>query len=265
MNYTRSSAKYNQTLRLRRIPAPAMNPTTPPDDAPDRPRRQLRSFVRRAGRLTAGQARALDRLGPRYLLDPGAATLDLDAAFGRHAPRVLEIGFGSGEALLALAGRCPWADFVGVEVHEPGIGHLLMELERAGLDNVRAICRDVVEVLAALAPDTAFDAVNVFFPDPWPKKRHHKRRLIQPPFIARLAGVQPPGALLHFATDWQPYAQHVAEVVDADARYARIEPEQAERDPLAWRPETRFERRGLRRGHEVSDLYWRRTDVPAAG
>lgn len=220
----------------------------------------LRSFVRRAGRLTSGQARALEQLGPKYLLDASGQSLDLDSAFGRRAPRVLEIGFGSGEALVGLAGRCPWADFLGVEVHEPGVGHLLMEVERAGIDNVRAVCRDVIEVLAALAPGTVFDAVNIFFPDPWPKKRHHKRRLIQPPFVTRLAQVQAAGALLHFATDWQPYAEHVIEVVDADPHYARIDASDAERDPLAWRPQTRFERRGLKRGHEVSDLYWRRLD-----
>jgi tRNA (guanine-N7-)-methyltransferase len=214
--------------------------------------------VRRAGRLTDAQARALETLGGTWLLPGPGPALVLDEVFGRVAPRVLEIGFGDGEALVAMAGRLPEVDFIGLEVHEPGVGHLLLRLEQEQLGNVRAICHDAAEVTTRRLPTAAFAAINVFFPDPWPKKRHHKRRLVQGPMIARLAQLQAPGGLLHLATDWVPYAEHMAEVMAASPDYHAIDAEAAAADPLAWRPETKFERRGLRLGHEVRDLYYRR-------
>src|SRR5690606_12398417 len=173
-----------------------------------RPLRKVRSFVRRPGRITAAQRRALDTLLPRFGLPFEERRLDLDAVFGRAAPRVLDIGFGDGEALVTTAARYPHIDYLGVEIHEPGVGHLLILLERAGIENVRVIVHDVVEVIDAMLPDASFDAINLFFPDPWPKKRHHKRRLVQPPFIAQCERIMKPGALLHVATDWAPYAEH---------------------------------------------------------
>lgn len=232
-----------------------MTPRTP---ASPPPQRRIRSFVRRAGRLTDAQARALETLGGTWLLPGTGGRLALDEVFGRPAPRVLEIGFGDGEALVAMAARLPEVDFLGLEVHEPGVGHLLLRLEQEGLGNVRAICHDAAEVIARRLPPQAFAAINVFFPDPWPKKRHHKRRLIQAPLVARLAQLQPPGGLLHLATDWMPYAEHMAEVMAASPDYTVLGAEEAAADPLAWRPQTKFERRGLRLGHEVRDLYYRR-------
>src|SRR5690606_23583613 len=175
--------------------------------------RKIRSFVKRPGRITAAQQRALETLLPRYGVPFEARRLDLDALFGRAAPRVLDIGFGDGEALVTTAAAHPDIDYLGVEVHEPGVGHLLILLERARLTNVRVIVRDVVDVIDAMLPDASFDAINVFFPDPWPKKRHHKRRLVQPGFIAQCERIMKPGALLHIATDWAPYAEHVREVL----------------------------------------------------
>ncbi|MBU6379603.1 MAG: tRNA (guanosine(46)-N7)-methyltransferase TrmB, partial [Gammaproteobacteria bacterium] len=182
--------------------------------------RRIRSFVLRAGRITAAQQRALETLWPRYGLEPplpSAAPLDLDAVFGRHAPRSLEIGFGNGDNLLALAAAHPERDFIGVEVHRAGVGHLLLCAEAAGLDNLRVICHDAVEVLEQAIAPAALDEVLILFPDPWHKKRHHKRRLVQPAFVALLASRLAPGGRLQLATDWEPYAQQMLEVVGASA------------------------------------------------
>lgn len=223
------------------------------------PERRIRSFVRRAGRMTLAQARAIETLAPRFVLPYIPDACPLRQAFGRDAPRVLEIGFGNGDALVAQAGRLPEMDFLGVEVHEPGVGHLLLGVEAQGLTNVRVICHDAAEVIRDMLPAAGFSAINIFFPDPWPKKRHHKRRLVQPALIGQLARLQPAGALLHLATDWMPYAEHMDEVMAASADYRVATQEEITAEPLAWRPETRFERRGLRLGHEVRDLYFRRT------
>jgi tRNA (guanine-N7-)-methyltransferase len=218
--------------------------------------RKVRSFVRRPGRTTAAQSRALADLMPRFGIPFAEKTLDLIEVFGRDAPRVLEIGFGNGEALFTLAANQPAVDYLGVEVHEPGIGHLLLLLERAGLSNVRVIDRDAVEVLREMIPDACFDAVNVFFPDPWPKKRHHKRRLIQPEFVRELARVLKPAGVVHIATDWPDYAEHIAAVLHAEAEFRPISPGSLATNPLAGRPPTKFERRGQSLGHEVRDLYY---------
>jgi tRNA (guanine-N7-)-methyltransferase len=217
--------------------------------------RKVRSFVRRPGRLTAAQRRALDELLPKYAPPPGL--LDLAALFGRDAPRVLDIGFGDGEAIATSAANYPALDYLGVEVHEPGIGHLLLLLEKTDLTNVRVIARDAADVVPQQIPDGSFAAVNLFFPDPWPKKRHHKRRLVQPPFIAEMLRVLAPGGLLHVATDWADYAVHTAEVLAQDPRFIPVAIDELRDDPLAFRPPTKFERRGRRLGHEVADLCYR--------
>jgi tRNA (guanine-N7-)-methyltransferase len=214
-------------------------------------RRRVRSFVRRTGRVTAGQQRALKELWPRWGLAPPDGVLDLNATFGRRAPRVLEIGFGDGTALLAMAQAHPEQDFLGIEVHEPGIGRCLLGLERAGLNNVRLIREDAVLVLGGWLAPGCLERVNLFFPDPWPKKRHHKRRLVQPAFPDLVAGVLKPGGLLHLATDWAPYAEQMEQVLAASAQFAAI-------SGPGDRPPTRFERRGEGLGHAIRDLRYRR-------
>jgi tRNA (guanine-N7-)-methyltransferase len=218
--------------------------------------RKVRSFVRRPGRATAAQRRAFAELLPRFTADlPGP--LDLPRLFGREARRVLDIGFGDGEALATSAINNPNLDYLGIEVHDPGIGHLLLLIEQAALTNVRVIPRDAAEVVPELLPAQSFAAVNLFFPDPWPKKRHHKRRLVQPPFVAELARVLTPGGLLHIATDWADYARHTVEVLAASEAFASAEPAELRDDALTLRPPTKFERRGRRLGHDVVDLFFR--------
>jgi tRNA (guanine-N7-)-methyltransferase len=219
--------------------------------------RRVRSFVRRPGRTTAGQTRALERLFPVWGIAFSRETLDLSAVFGRSAPCVLDIGFGNGEALLTMAANHSEVDFVGVEVHEPGVGHLLMLVERAGVTNIRVINRDVIDVIDAMIADESFDAVNIFFPDPWPKKRHHKRRLIQNGFVRKLARTMKRGALLHVATDWQDYAEQIQTVLHQAGSLVEATKDQLRECPLAARPPTKFERRGIRLGHSVWDLYYR--------
>ena len=180
--------------------------------------------MRRQGRITPAQRRALDELLPRFGVAVAPAMLDLRSVFGREAPRVLDIGFGDGEALVTTAANHPGIDYLGVEVHEPGIGHLLLLLERAALTNVRVVADDAADVLPERLPERCFDAVNLFFPDPWPKKRHHKRRLVQPPFVAELARVLNDGGLLHVATDWADYARHTREIVAPVARFTGRRP-----------------------------------------
>ena len=227
-----------------------------------RPLRKIRSFVRRPGRMTAAQRRALDTLMPRWGIPFAERRLDLAEVFGREAPRVLDIGFGDGEALLTQAANHADIDYLGVEVHEPGIGHLLMLLERAKLDNVRIIARDAVDVVEHMLADECVDAVNVFFPDPWPKKRHHKRRLLQAPFLAQCGRVLKPGGLIHVATDWADYAEHARSEFAACPGFETLAPENVRGDPLAFRPPTKFERRGQRLGQEAEDLYFRRGPAP---
>jgi tRNA (guanine-N7-)-methyltransferase len=222
--------------------------------------RKVRSFVRRAGRTTTGQQRALDELMPRWGIPFADGKIDPDEVFGRDAPRVLDIGFGDGEALLTAAARFSKADYLGVEVHEPGVGHLLALIERSGLKNIRLIARDAVDVVERMLPDQSFDAVNLFFPDPWPKKRHHKRRIVQPDFVAEIARILKPAGLLHIATDWTNYAEHIVAVLGASPHFGRQDEAALRDEPLAFRAPTKFERRGRRLGHEVVDLYYRRLD-----
>ena len=227
--------------------------------------RKVRSFVRRPGRITKAQQRALTTLLPRWEIPFGESRIDLDEAFGRRAPRVLDIGFGDGEALLTTAANNPSIDYLGVEVHEPGIGHLLVLIEKAGLDNIRIVGRDVVDVIDHMIADDAFDAVNLFFPDPWPKKRHHKRRLIQPSFVAEIARVLVEDGLLHIATDWADYAEHTREVLAQCSAFTPVAASDLCGDPLAFRPPTKFERRGLRLDHVIDEQYYRaRSAAPSA-
>ena len=193
-----------------RLFAPPM--TTMHND--DRNRRTVRSFVRRAGRLTESQKRALTELAPAYLVDYSTDLLSFAEIFGREAPVVLEIGFGNGETLVEQAAQNPDKNFVGIEVHEPGVGHCLLKAKAAGLTNFRVIMHDAVEVLANQVPPASLDRLNLYFPDPWPKKRHHKRRIVQPAFAERLARAITPGGLFHAATDWEPYAEHMLAVLE---------------------------------------------------
>jgi tRNA (guanine-N7-)-methyltransferase len=220
--------------------------------------RRIRSFVRRPGRITASQARALTTLLPRFGIEFRERGLNLDQVFGRAAERVLDVGFGDGETLLTAAANNAHVDFLGVEVHEPGVGHLLVMLEKAGLTNVRIIQRDVVDVITHMITTPVFDVVNIFFPDPWPKKRHHKRRLIQPPFASLIARTMKPGGLLHVATDWADYAQQIADVLDGTPELLRCAQADLAERPLAARGPTKFERRGQRFGHTVTDFYYSR-------
>ncbi|ROR34622.1 tRNA (guanosine(46)-N7)-methyltransferase TrmB [Inmirania thermothiophila] len=233
--------------------------TAPTQEGGPAQTRRIRSFVRREGRMTAAQRRALATLWPRYGLEP-RGVLDLDAAFGRRARRTLEIGFGNGEALLTLARTALEEDFLGIEVHRPGVGHLLLGLEREGLGNVRVICDDAVEVLSRHLPAASLDRILIWFPDPWPKKRHHKRRLVQPPFVRELLRVLRPGGLLHLATDWPDYAEHMVAVLEAEPGLINLEGPGRFAPRPPWRPRTRFEARGERLGHPVLDLLYRRRE-----
>ena len=223
-------------------------------------RRSVRSFVLRAGRATAGQERALEQLWPKYGVEFSPATLDLQTLFGRAAPRMLEIGFGAGEALLEFATAHPEIDCIGIEVHRPGVGRLLLGAETATLRNLRVICHDAVEVLQHQLAPASIDIVHIFFPDPWPKKRHHKRRLIQPPFVELLARVIAAGGKLRLATDWEPYAQQMRDVIDASPAFVNVATDTGFVARSAERVLTRFERRGQRLGHGVWDLEYRRTN-----
>ncbi|MFO1220920.1 MAG: tRNA (guanosine(46)-N7)-methyltransferase TrmB [Burkholderiaceae bacterium] len=220
------------------------------------PPRPVRSFVLRAGRMGSGQQRALRELAPRYVLPYRESLVDLDAAFGRHAPHVLEIGFGMGHSTAAIAQASPGIDFVGIEVHPPGVGALLQQIEALALTNLRIVQHDAVVVLEHMIAPGSLAGAMVFFPDPWPKKRHHKRRLIQPPFVALLASRLAPGATLHLATDWEPYALEMLQVLSAEPRLANTASGFAERP--AYRPTTKFERRGTALGHGTWDLVFRR-------
>jgi tRNA (guanine-N7-)-methyltransferase len=219
--------------------------------------RAIRSFVRREGRITRSQQRALDELLPAFGL-PADKVIDPTAVFGRSAPLTLEIGFGNGDSLATMAAQDPAGDFIGIEVHRPGVGHLLLELERRELTNVRVMCDDAVPLVQHCLPDGSLDRVLLFFPDPWPKKRHHKRRIVQPAFVELIATKLRPGGILHMATDWEPYAEHMLGVLSqSDAFRNCADPGNYSPRP-DYRPATKFERRGQRLGHGVWDLLFER-------
>lgn len=218
--------------------------------------RPIRSYVLRQGRISNAQLRARAELLPRYGIRFRAACIDLDAEFGRTAPKLLEIGFGMGETTAAIAAAHPENDYLGVEVHSPGVGSLLKLVEERGLRNLRVIQHDAVEVLQCMMPAGSLHGVHIFFPDPWPKLRHHKRRLIQTPFVDLLTERLRPGGYLHVATDWAPYAEQVLAVLTANAGLVNSARGYAPRPD--YRPLTKFEQRGLRLGHAVYDIFFRR-------
>lgn len=220
---------------------------------PDLKHRPIRSFVRREGRMTPGQKRALEVLWPKYGIDPGAGPLDLDAQFGRSAPRYVEIGFGMGSSLLEMAAAHPENDYLGIEVHRPGVGTLLINVEKQDIDNLRVICADAVEVLKNTIPDHSLDGINLFFPDPWHKKKHHKRRILQPAFVSLIAEKLKPGGCFHMATDWEEYAQQMMEVMNQAPGFRNLAGDN-QFSERGERPLTKYEQRGQRLGHGVWDL-----------
>ena len=252
-----------------------MNPTPSPDSLPlpdaapadTSFHRSIRSFVRRTGRTTLGQAKAFEDVGPRFLLPYNAAPLDFSAAFQRSAPTVLEIGFGMGEATAHIAAQMPETNFLCCEVHTPGVGALLKRIAEQGLENIRILQHDAVEVIDHMLPAGSLDGVHIFFPDPWHKKKHNKRRLIQSPLISKLAARLKPGGYLHCATDWQPYAEQILEVLHAEPLLKNTAVESADgyASKPDYRPLTKFENRGIKLGHGVWDVVFARApSVPFA-
>jgi len=219
---------------------------------PEHPR-AIRSFVLRQGHMTAAQQRAIDTLWPRYGLDYRAETLDLAQTFGRPAPKVLEIGFGMGTATAEIAKRLPEKDFLAIDVHGPGVGNLCKLMAEQDIANIRVMRHDAVEVVETMLPDACLSGIHIFFPDPWHKKRHHKRRLIQAPFVAKLLPKLKSGGYIHLATDWEEYAQQMLEVLNGFPEELQNTAETYAPTP-AYRPETKFEARGKRLGHGVWDL-----------
>lgn len=208
--------------------------------------------------MTPSQARAIETLWPHYGIDFGEAQLDLQAVFGREAKRVLEIGFGNGDSLVEMAAARPDTDFLGIEVHEPGVGHCLIRAREAGVKNLRLICHDALEVLATQIPNASLARINLLFPDPWPKKRHHKRRIVQAPFLDLAAEKLQSGGSLMIATDWANYAEHIDEVIVNHSDFDIVERRQHDGDQPIDRPSTKFEARGLREGHHIWDWHCRR-------
>jgi len=225
-------------------------------DTTDLKNRHIRSFVLRQGRVSPAQQRAVDTLLPRFGISYSAQSLDLDAAFGRSAPKILEIGFGMGESTATIAQAHPENDYLALEVHTPGVGNLLKLIESQGISNIRIIQHDAVEVLRDMLADGTLDGVHIFFPDPWHKARHNKRRLIQSPFVAQLVQKLKPGGYIHVATDWQDYAEQVLRVLSEEPLLENTAADYAPRPD--YRPLTKFEQRGIRLGHGVWDLVFRR-------
>lgn len=236
-------------------PMNVIDQNLPADEAPYQ--RRIRSFVLRQGRLTKGQERALQTGWPQFGIEYAPQPLDLNQAFGRaEGKKILEIGFGMGDATAKIAQTLPACDFLAVEVHTPGVGSLLKLMQEGDIQNIRIIQHDAVEVLQTMLADASLDGVHIFFPDPWHKKRHHKRRLIQAEFVQLLCAKLKAGAYIHVATDWQEYAEWVLEVLRAEPQLENTAADYAEKP--AYRPLTKFENRGLKLGHGVWDLVFRR-------
>ena len=225
-----------------------------PDSTQEKMHRPIRSFVRREGRLTKGQQRALTDLWEKFGINNEPSLLDLKKIFGRNVPKVLEIGFGNGASLVQMAARHLEHDYLGIEVHRPGVGALLLMVEEQNLSNVRVICDDAVEVLKHRLEDASLDRVQLFFPDPWHKKRHHKRRIVQPDFVSLIAQKLKPGGLFHLATDWEDYAFHMVEVMKNSLDFTNTASDGDFVKRPDYRPLTKFEQRGQRLGHGVWDL-----------
>ncbi len=221
--------------------------------------RNIRSFVLRKGRLTVAQQHALDELWPHYGIENRETVLEYDDHFDRQAEVIVEIGFGNGESTWRMALEEPEKNFIGIEVHEPGVGQLLMALEEHDIENVRIARCDAVPFLQNRIPAGSLAGVRIYFADPWPKKRHHKRRIIQPEFVDHLARCISEGGILHMATDWQPYADHILEVMQSTSDFVNLSPTGDYCETPEWRPYTKYEKRGERLGHEVRDLLYQRT------
>ena len=217
-------------------------------------KREVRSFVLRGGRMTTSQQRAFDRLWPKYGLEMQQGGLDFARVFARTAPTVLEIGFGMGDSLAEMAAAAPELNFIGVEVHKPGVGRLIHLAERAELKNLRIFCADALEVLATSIPNNSLSRVQLFFPDPWHKKRHHKRRIVQPSFVEQVLAKLQTSGCLHVATDWENYAEHIIALLDATPGLKNLAGVGNYAEKPDYRPSTKFERRGERLGHGVWDL-----------
>ncbi len=221
--------------------------------------KSIRSFVIRAGRITVGQKAAFESWWPQYGLSLYKGALDLEAIFGRKAPLVLEIGFGMGDSLLEMAKNEPEKDFIGIEVHPPGVGKLINNAGKEDVKNLRVFMADAMDVLEDCIPDGSIDRLQLYFPDPWHKKKHNKRRIVQPPFVQKLRPKLKVGGVFHMATDWQPYAEHMLEVMNAAPGFHNLI-KQGDYSPRPdYRPETKFERRGERLGHGVWDLLFQRS------
>jgi len=218
--------------------------------------RKIRSFVRREGRLTTGQQNALDTLWPKYGIDMSDTALDLGSIFGNEQPVILEIGFGNGDSLAQMAMANPGLNYLGIEVHRPGVGHLLYLIEEQGIENLRIMSEDAVEIIRNQIREQALTGVQLFFPDPWPKKKHHKRRIVQPEFVKLLASRLKPGGFFHLATDWENYAEHMLEVMSAAEDFENSTKEGDFIPRPDTRPLTKFEQRGQRLGHGVWDLLY---------
>ncbi|MEQ8207157.1 MAG: tRNA (guanosine(46)-N7)-methyltransferase TrmB [Woeseia sp.] len=215
--------------------------------------RTVRSFVRRTGRMTTAQTRAMQELWPQFGIDYADQHLNCESVYGRNAPTVLEIGFGNGETLVEQAAGDPDRDYLGIEVHEPGVGHCLLHIEAAAISNLRLIAHDALEVLADQIADASLARINLYFADPWPKKRHHKRRIVNPDFLALCATRLDLGGSLHIATDWAGYAEHIDEQIAHAHPFEIVERREHSGDRPLERPTTKFERRGLKRGHAIVD------------
>lgn len=211
--------------------------------------------------MTASQQKALAELWPDFGIEYVPAILDLDAQFGRRAPRVLEIGFGNGDSLVQLASENPDCDFLGIEVHDPGIGHCMIAARAAGISNLKLIGHDAIDVLQEQLAPASLTRINLYFPDPWPKKRHHKRRIVQPAFLELCASRLEPGGSLHIATDWENYAEHIDAALAASPLFECEERREHAGDQPLQRPATKFERRGLKKGHRIWDWRFRRIDL----
>lgn len=221
------------------------------------PTHRIRSFIRRQGRITQGQQLALECHWDKYCLDP-AVDYDFSQVFGRTAPLIVEIGFGTGDSLAKMAATNPENDYIGIEVHRPGVGHLMLLLDQQGLTNVRIYCHDAIEIIECKIADNSLAGVHLFFPDPWPKKKHHKRRIVRPSFVDLLVRKLQPGGYFHAATDWQNYAEHMLEILSAGAGLGNTSATGDYCERPEYRPLTRFEQRGLRLGHGVWDLIFKK-------
>ncbi|WP_417228211.1 tRNA (guanosine(46)-N7)-methyltransferase TrmB [Amphritea sp.] len=232
---------------------------TPEDSVGEKYMRTVKSFVLRAGRMTEGQQKAMETVWPQMGLELSQGMLDLNQVFGREAPVVLEIGFGMGDSLIEMAKDQPEKNYIGIEVHRPGVGRLLSNVEKEGLTNIRVFCDDAIEVLAQCIPDESLSTLQLFFPDPWHKKKHHKRRIVQLSFAETIRKKLKVGGQLHMATDWENYAEHMMEIMSAAPGYRNVAGDQAYSPQPEWRPVTKFQKRGERLGHGVWDLMFERT------